>query len=115
MQCLQEPQEALPEGGWLCPKCARAAEVSGGRQNAEAPVRIVVGGKELKWVKSLRKLDSQFDKAGSLDTKPSIYTLVRPIRAYPLTSIPGASFWGSERGHPSDIESPLVTFTLLAG
>ena len=70
-QCLQEPLEAVPEGDWFCPKCAKAADISGGRKNisGEAPVRIIVGGKELERVESFKYRGSQFDKAGSLDTE----------------------------------------------
>ena len=70
-QCLLEPLTEVPAGAWFCPKCAAAAEASGGHEriSAKAPISITVGGKELEWKGQFKYLGSQFDSAGSLDTE----------------------------------------------
>ena len=71
LACLPEPLSAVPEGDWFCSACTEAAAASGGSQHisSAAPIRILVGGKQLEWVRQFKYLGSQFSSAGSLEAE----------------------------------------------
>ena len=71
LACLPEPLSAVPEGDWFCSDCTEAAAASGGSQHisSAAPIRILVGGKQLEWVRQFKYLGSQFSSAGSLEAE----------------------------------------------
>ena len=71
LACLPEPLSAVPAGDWFCSACTEAAAASGGSQHisSAAPIRILVGGKQLEWVRQFKYLGSQFSSAGSLEAE----------------------------------------------
>ena len=72
MVCLRTPIEEVPEGlQWQCSECEAAAASSGGSDHISrnAPISIVVGGKQLEWVRQFKYLGSQFNSAGNLDAE----------------------------------------------